>query len=81
MACGIVPLNDPPNSVPFASSIASSVVLYFITDATGPNISSLKLDTLGVTSASIVASKKNHFLPILFHPVMSLAPEDIALAT
>jgi hypothetical protein len=55
--------------------------LYFITDATGPNISSLKLDTLGVTSASIVASKKNHFLPILFHPVMSLAPEDIALAT
>jgi len=55
--------------------------LYFITDATGPNISSLKLDTFGVTSASIVGSKKNHFLSILFHQVISLAQVDIALAT
>lgn len=72
---------ESQKSVPFARDIASSIVLYFMTDATGPNISSLKLDTRGVTSASIVASKKNHFLFILFHPVTSLAPEDMALAT
>lgn len=45
---------DSQKSVPLARAIASSILEYLTTDATGPNISSLKLETLGVTSASMV---------------------------
>lgn len=73
--------DESQKSLPLASSIASSIVLYCITDATGPNISSLKLETLGVTSARTVGAKKYHFPSSFFHPVTSLAPVAIALAT
>gem|GEM_PF-6347504 len=72
---------ESQKSVPFASSIASSIFLYFITEATGPNISSLKDDVSLVTSTKTVAGKKNHFLSNAFHQVVIFAQLATALST
>jgi hypothetical protein len=72
---------DNQKSLPLASSIASSIVEYFITEATGQNISSLKLLVSFVTSANTVGGKKYHFLSSIFHQVTNLAQESIAFCT
>jgi len=69
-------LPNKPYSELLAIDIASSKSLNFITDSTGPNISSYAILILGSTSMNRVGSTKNPSRLIRFPPVARTAPSS-----